>query len=105
MIPEAITPISSPNDHRKYQIEFLPNEAKVLLVHDPKIVMSYCAISVGVGSFSDPEDTLGLAHFLEHMIFMGSGKYPLFNEYSEFISTNSGYENAETNDTYTNFYF
>lgn len=33
-------------------------------------------MTVGVGSFSDPPEIQGLAHFLEHMIFMGSEKYP-----------------------------
>lgn len=33
-------------------------------------------MTVGVGSFSDPSEIQGLAHFLEHMIFMGSEKYP-----------------------------
>jgi len=31
---------------------------------------------VGVGSFSDPPEVQGMAHFLEHMVFMGSEKYP-----------------------------
>ena len=31
---------------------------------------------VQVGSFSDPMEAQGLAHFLEHMVFMGSEKYP-----------------------------
>ena len=33
------------------------------------------AVAVRVGSFSDPEHLGGLAHFLEHMLFMGSDKY------------------------------
>ena len=33
------------------------------------------AVAVGVGSFSDPPQLGGLAHFLEHMLFMGSSKY------------------------------
>jgi secreted Zn-dependent insulinase-like peptidase len=31
---------------------------------------------VKVGSFSDPPEIPGMAHFLEHMVFMGSEKYP-----------------------------
>ena len=37
---------------------------------------SAAALTVQVGSFADPEGCGGLAHFLEHMIFMGSQKYP-----------------------------
>jgi len=36
-------------------------------------------------SFSDPPEIQGLAHFLEHMIFMGSKKYPEENEYDSYI--------------------
>lgn len=90
---------------KDYQTHKLPNGAQVLLMQRPNIPLSYCAVSVGVGSFSDPDEYLGLAHLMEHMIFMGSSKYSIFNEYSSFMSTHSGYDNAETSDTYTNFYF
>lgn len=43
------------------------------------------ALSIGVGSFSDPPDIPGLAHFLEHMVFMGSEKYPQENDFDSFI--------------------
>lgn len=48
--------------------------------------LAAAALCVGVGSFSDPRHVQGLAHFLEHMIFMGSKKYPRENEYDSFIS-------------------
>ncbi|KAL6275507.1 hypothetical protein ACE6H2_019108 [Prunus campanulata] len=38
------------------------------------------AMSIGIGSFSDPIETQGLAHFLEHMLFMGSTEFPDENE-------------------------
>jgi hypothetical protein len=43
------------------------------------------AMCVGVGSFSDPWSVQGVAHFLEHMVFMGSEKYPRENDFSSFI--------------------
>ena len=39
------------------------------------LTQAACGLSVGVGSFSDPPEIPGLAHFLEHMVFMGSEKY------------------------------
>ncbi|RZF43235.1 hypothetical protein LSTR_LSTR016530 [Laodelphax striatellus] len=64
-----------------------------------------CALCVGVGSFSDPETVPGLAHFLEHMIFMGSEKYPTENDFDTFISKRGGSDNASTECEYTTFYF
>ena len=36
---------------------------------------------------------------------MGSPKYPSHTEYAEYMSLNSGYENAFTQDDETNYYF
>ncbi len=65
--------------------------------------MSYVSIAVNVGSFNDPPNRQGLAHFLEHMIFMGSTKYPGENDFSAHISANGGYTNAYTEFEYTNY--
>ena len=67
--------------------------------------MAYCSFSMNVGSFNDPENRQGLAHFLEHMIFMGSEKYPDESAFSELISANGGYSNAYTEYEYTNYQF
>lgn len=64
-----------------------------------------CALCVGVGSFSDPPDIPGLAHFLEHMVFMGSEKYPAENEFDSFIKRKGGSDNASTQCQHTTFYF
>ncbi|XP_058053291.1 nardilysin-like isoform X2 [Anopheles bellator] len=67
--------------------------------------LAAAALSVGVGSFSDPRNVQGLAHFLEHMIFMGSKKYPKENEYDSYISKCGGFDNAITDLEETTFYF
>ena len=67
--------------------------------------MAYASIAVNAGSFNDPKDRQGLAHFLEHMIFMGSEKYPDEDAYSEHISQNGGYCNAYTEFEWTNYQF
>ncbi|XP_040164052.1 nardilysin-like isoform X2 [Anopheles arabiensis] len=67
--------------------------------------LAAAALCVGVGSFSDPRHVQGLAHFLEHMIFMGSKKYPRENEYDSFISKCGGFDNAVTDLEETTFYF
>jgi insulysin len=60
---------------------------------------------VHVGCTLDPKDFYGTAHFLEHMLFMGTEKYPDENEFSEYIKNNGGYNNAFTSLTETNYHF
>lgn len=48
--------------------------AQVLLIHDPRADKEAAAMDVRVGSGSDPPNLLGLAHFCEHMLFLGSGQ-------------------------------
>ncbi|XP_046963766.1 nardilysin-like [Vanessa cardui] len=67
--------------------------------------LAACALSVGVGSYSDPPDIQGLAHFVEHMVFMGSEKYPKENEFDSFIKKKGGSDNASTDCEITTFYF
>ena len=38
----------------------------------------------------------GLSHYLEHMLFMGSEKFPDENEYDAFLTNNAGSSNAYT---------
>ena len=59
----------------------------------------------GVGAASDPHEYYGTAHFLEHMLFMGSEKYPSTNDYAEYIKNNGGSSNAYTGMTMTNYHF
>jgi len=57
------------------------------------------------GSFADPEQAQGLSHFLEHMLFMGSEKFPDENEYDAFITIHGGFSNAFTEAEYTCYHF
>ncbi|XP_016520235.1 nardilysin-like isoform X1 [Poecilia formosa] len=63
------------------------------------------ALCVGVGSFSDPDDLPGLAHFLEHMVFMGSEKFPAENDFDAFLKRHGGSDNASTDCERTVFQF
>uniref|UniRef100_A0A8C2FWC2 Nardilysin a (N-arginine dibasic convertase) n=1 Tax=Cyprinus carpio TaxID=7962 RepID=A0A8C2FWC2_CYPCA len=63
------------------------------------------ALCIGVGSFSDPNDLPGLAHFLEHMVFMGSEKYPSENGFDAFLKKHGGSDNASTDCERTIFQF
>jgi len=88
--------IQSPNDKREYKVIHLENGLEVLLISDPDLKNSAASLSVSVGSQDNPDSQLGLAHYLEHMLFLGSERYPTINEYSKFMSQNGGYTNAYT---------
>ncbi|KFM22670.1 Insulin-degrading enzyme [Auxenochlorella protothecoides] len=62
------------------------------------------ALSVGIGSFSDPWELQGLSHYLEHMLFMGSEKFPDENDFDSFLTAHGGASNACTENA-TTFYF
>lgn len=66
---------------------------------------SAACLIVGTGSIRDPPDRNGLSHFLEHMLFMGTKKYPDEGEYSKFLSTHTGIENASTSQRMMSYYF
>ena len=70
----------SSNDHRSYRYLTLSNQLKVLLISDPETEKCSACCDVRIGSLCDPNDIHGLAHFLEHMLFMGTEKYPEENE-------------------------
>lgn len=92
-------------DNRDYKIIRLQNGLEALLIHDADTDTASAALDVNVGSFSDPEDLNGLAHFCEHLLFMGTEKYPQENEYSRYLSAHAGYSNAYTSSDDTNYYF
>ncbi|KAF9353781.1 Insulinase (Peptidase M16) [Mortierella sp. AD094] len=95
----------APNDERSYRLLRLKNDLEVLVIHDPKADKSAAALDVHVGHLSDPDNLQGLAHFLEHLLFLGTEKYPRENEYKEFLSLHSGKSNASTWLDNTEFHF
>ncbi len=94
--PEIPPAPKVPNDTASYRRFTLDNGMKVLLLSDPTLNKSSAALTVGVGSLSDPEDRQGLAHFLEHMLFLGTEKYPDVSAFDAYLKTNGGYNNAAT---------
>jgi insulysin len=102
---ERITVRKSPNDQRDYRYLVLENKLKVLLVSDTKADKAAAALSVYRGSFHEPKDRPGLAHFLEHMLFIGTGKYPEVDSFQQYITANGGSSNAYTAQDHTNYFF
>ncbi|XP_076142122.1 insulin-degrading enzyme isoform X2 [Alosa pseudoharengus] len=97
--------IKSPEDKRVYRGLEFTNGLKAVLISDPTTDKSSAALDVHIGSLSDPSNISGLAHFCEHMLFLGTKKYPKENEYSQFLSEHAGSSNAFTSGEHTNYYF
>ncbi|KAK3147314.1 hypothetical protein QOZ80_3BG0280840 [Eleusine coracana subsp. coracana] len=72
---------------------------------EPVVKKAAAAMCVGMGSFADPPKAQGLAHFLEHMLFMGSSEFPDENEYDSYLSKHGGASNAFTETEYTCYHF
>ncbi len=94
-----------PHQKRVMRELTLANNLTVLLISDPEVQKSAAAMDVAVGTLADPSAHLGLAHFLEHMLFMGTEKFPDVDEFNRYLRTFQGYSNAYTSDENTNYHF
>lgn len=83
----------------------MANKMKVLVISDPMADVSAACMDVNVGYMNDPDHLPGLAHFCEHMLCLGTEKYPLENEYIAYLSQHGGIHNAYTSGDRTSYYF
>ena len=95
----------SKSDNLDYGLKILPNGLTILFISDLKANFSSAAMGVNVGSLVDSLDVPGLAHFCEHLLSMGTEKYPSENDYQDYLSKNSGLSNAFTAPDRTVYYF
>lgn len=93
----------SDTDYRAYRTLTLETGLEVLLVHDERASKAAAALALPVGSLDNPDSQPGLAHYLEHMLFLGSKSYPGPEEYQAFITRNGGQTNAATGYTSTTY--
>jgi insulysin len=90
------------NDKRNCKGIILKNGIKVILISDPKINKSACCVGVKAGYYDD--EFAGCAHFLEHLLFMGSEKYPDSRDFSSYLEKCGGINNAYTTHYNTSYY-
>ncbi|KCV68489.1 hypothetical protein H696_04782 [Fonticula alba] len=92
-------------DERLYRYLTLPsNSLRAVLVSDPSADRAAVAMDVHVGSLADPVTIPGLAHFLEHMLFLGTEKFPDESAYSDYLAKHGGSSNAYTALEHTNYH-
>ena len=104
-------------DTRSYRhIRLAKNGLCCLLIHDADNSnnKAAAAMAVHVGQMHDTihasgnnvkYNLPGLAHLTEHLLFMGTEKFPNENEYDKYLSNNGGHSNAYTDLQLTNYYF
>ena len=80
----------------------MKNGIKVVIISDPDIIKSGCCVGIKAGYLQDEYE--GSAHFLEHLLFMGSEKFKKQNDFLNFISSNNGDSNAYTEMNSTCYY-
>lgn len=103
---QFLSPLEQPElDDRQYRLVRLANGLEALLIHDETTEKAAASLSVHVGHLSDPAELPGLAHFCEHLLFLGTQKYPHENEYNEFLSHHAGSSNAYTSMDETMYFF
>lgn len=87
------TPALAERTTRKIRLD---NGLEALLISDPDATESGAALAVNVGSWEDPADRPGMAHFVEHLLFLGTEKYPEESGYTRYLDEHGGTRNAFT---------
>lgn len=92
-------------DQRQFVGGKLKNNIKYIVINDKHLERSYVSVSVNIGTFANPKEYGGLAHFLEHMLFQGSTKYPDEAYYFNKLNEMGGHSNAYTDSSETVYFF
>ncbi len=88
----------------KYFLNKLDNGIRVVTTPIPTSESATITVWVGVGSRSESDKIAGLSHFIEHIVFKGSKKYPSAKAISETVDALGAEMNAGTSKEWTNFY-
>lgn len=86
-----------------YSKTVLPNGARIILVPMEGVNSVATAVMVGVGSRYETTEINGISHFLEHIVFKGTEKYPTTDDVNE-IEKIGGLQNAYTDIDITNYH-
>jgi len=84
--------------------ETLTNGLQVTLRHAPGLKRSAAVLRVEAGSHDAPEAWPGLAHFLEHLFFLGTARFPAGQDLMAYVRDHGGQVNARTSERITEFF-
>lgn len=91
--------------HPRPHTETLANGLRVTLRHVPGLKRSAAALRVAAGSHDVPLAWPGLAHFLEHLLFLGTERFPASEGLMAYVQRHGGQVNASTRERTTDFFF
>ena len=83
----------------------LANGLQLNLRHAPQLKRSAAALRVHAGSHDAPARWPGLAHFLEHLLFLGTARFALTDGLMRHVQRLGGEVNASTAERHTDFFF
>ncbi|RMO88913.1 Coenzyme PQQ synthesis protein F, partial [Pseudomonas syringae pv. philadelphi] len=99
---DALMPAPQSADLRRIT---LTNSLSVVLCHDSRLKRSAASLRVAAGSHDAPQAWPGLAHFLEHLFFLGTERFPAGENLMAFVQRHGGQVNASTRERTTDFFF
>ncbi|MCF5628838.1 pyrroloquinoline quinone biosynthesis protein PqqF [Pseudomonas syringae] len=95
-------PAPQPADTRRIT---LANGLSVIVCHDSRLKRSAASLRVAAGSHDVPHAWPGLAHFLEHLFFLGTERFSSGENLMTFVQRHGGQVNASTRERTTDFFF
>lgn len=91
-------------DNSFYERTTLPNGLRVLTASMPQTHSVSLSLYVGTGSRHERDEEAGVSHFLEHLLFKGTERWPTAKEVAETIDGVGGLLNGGTDREYTVYY-
>lgn len=87
-----------------YKTSTLKNGLTLITIDLPHLESVTTLLAVGAGSRYEVQKNNGISHFLEHMFFKGSRKYPTAEEISTIIDGIGAVNNAATSKEWTDYW-
>ena len=87
-----------------HQITTLKNGLTLITIPVPQLDSVTTMVAVGAGSRYETRNIGGISHFLEHMFFKGSRKYPSAEQISTLIDGIGAVNNAATGKEWTHYW-
>ncbi|RKS19821.1 pyrroloquinoline quinone synthesis related protease (pqqF) [Pseudomonas sp. WPR_5_2] len=92
-------------NHPRPHTETLANGLQVTLRSAPDLKRAAAALRVAAGSHDVPLEWPGLAHFLEHLLFLKTERFPASQGLMAYVQSHAGQVNAQTSERTTDYFF